>query len=228
MGRRGPRGGHRPDAPGARPLERNDSRDTKRRSTAPRWRTASCCSSYMKDAHSAARADDARGKPVARDCNAGARHGVWSPARLRDTEMFYSFIGYTDSARLLPARSANGQKHACPRKARWLSTPAAYETKAGLLQQQRRHARPDVSELSQRAKLDGTNPTLLYGYGGFDIAVTPQLQSRCIAKWMEMGGRLCGGESARRLRIRRGVASGRHAREEAERVRRLYRRGRDG
>jgi prolyl oligopeptidase len=36
-------------------------------------------------------------------------------------------------------------------------------------------------------KLDGTNPTLLYGYGGFNIPLTPGF-SVVRAMWLEMGG----------------------------------------
>ena len=36
-------------------------------------------------------------------------------------------------------------------------------------------------------KLDGSNPTYLYGYGGFDISLTPAY-SAGIAGWLEMGG----------------------------------------
>ena len=37
------------------------------------------------------------------------------------------------------------------------------------------------------AKLDGTNPTLLYGYGGFDVSLTPSY-SVSVAAWLEQGG----------------------------------------
>ena len=36
-------------------------------------------------------------------------------------------------------------------------------------------------------KLDGSNPTLLYAYGGFDISLTPSFSVSTVV-WMEMGG----------------------------------------
>ncbi|HTW82804.1 MAG TPA: prolyl oligopeptidase family serine peptidase [Candidatus Sulfotelmatobacter sp.] len=35
--------------------------------------------------------------------------------------------------------------------------------------------------------LDGTTPTILYGYGGFDISITPYFASS-VAMWLQMGG----------------------------------------
>ena len=37
-------------------------------------------------------------------------------------------------------------------------------------------------------KLDGTNPTLLYGYGGFEIALTPSYSGSVGRSWLERGG----------------------------------------
>ncbi|WP_447832529.1 prolyl oligopeptidase family serine peptidase [Aeromonas salmonicida] len=36
-------------------------------------------------------------------------------------------------------------------------------------------------------KLDGSNPTILYGYGGFDVSLTPSF-SVAVANWLDLGG----------------------------------------
>jgi prolyl oligopeptidase len=41
--------------------------------------------------------------------------------------------------------------------------------------------------LKKGAKLDGSHPTMLFGYGGFNVAVVPSF-SPAVAAWLEMGG----------------------------------------
>ncbi len=46
---------------------------------------------------------------------------------------------------------------------------------------------PMFITMKKGTKLDGENPTLLYGYGGFNISITPSF-SPTTAVWLEMGG----------------------------------------
>ena len=74
-------------------------------------------------------------------------------------------------------------------------------------------------------KLDGSNPTLLYGYGGFNISLTPAFSSSTVL-WLEMGGvyavaNLRGGGEYGQDWHKAGTKL-----QEAKRLRRLHRRGR--
>ena len=74
-------------------------------------------------------------------------------------------------------------------------------------------------------KLDGRNPTLLYGYGGFNISLTPAFSPSNLV-WMEMGGvyavpNLRGGGEYGEDWHKAGTKL-----QQAERLRRLHRGGR--
>ena len=70
--------------------------------------------------------------------------------------------------------------------------------------------------------LDGSHPTMMYGYGGFSISTLPTYRSD-VPAWLELGGHLGDRQHARRRGVRRGVAQGGASRAKAERVRRLHR-----
>lgn len=84
---------------------------------------------------------------------------------------------------------AIGQGPAEPLK----SNPSFFDAK-GLVVQQREAISRDGTrvpyfEVSQsELRLDGANPTLLYGYGGFEIPMVPGYQPLVGAGWLERGG----------------------------------------
>ena len=74
--------------------------------------------------------------------------------------------------------------------------------------------------------LDGKNPTLLYGYGGFEIPMVPGYSGGVGCLVAREGRRLRGGEHPRRRRVRAEVAPGRAQGEPAQGLRGLHRGGR--
>jgi prolyl oligopeptidase len=65
--------------------------------------------------------------------------------------------------------------------------PANYETEERFVQSRDGTRVPLFITARRGTRKDGSNPTILFGYGGFDIAVTPSF-SPAIAAWLESGG----------------------------------------
>jgi prolyl oligopeptidase len=62
-----------------------------------------------------------------------------------------------------------------------------YETRALFYKSKDGTRVPIFITLRKGTKLDGRNPTVLFGYGGFNISVVPNF-SPAIAGWLELGG----------------------------------------
>jgi prolyl oligopeptidase len=141
---------------------------------------------YMKDAHSTARLTDPGGKTLAEVPMPALGSTTWMPARLADKEMFFRFASYTappgiyrldlDSGKVTPVRQSKVAFDA-----------PAYETKQIFYKSKDGARVPAFLSYRKGLKLDGANPTILYGYGGFDISETPDFAPQ-IAEWMQMGG----------------------------------------
>ena len=58
-------------------------------------------------------------------------------------------------------------------------------------------------------KLDGSNPTILYAYGGFQVSMLPAYSGAIGKLWLEHGGVYRAGQHPRRRRVRAGLARGR-------------------
>jgi prolyl oligopeptidase len=141
---------------------------------------------YLKDAHSTARLATLQGKTIAEIPLPGLGTAHWSPSRLEDTEMFYSFETFTTPPAIYRLDLATA-KSSLVRQSKVDFDSSAYETKQVFYTSKDGTRVPMFLNYKRGLKLDGSNPTLLYAYGGFNIAINPQF-SPAYAEWMSMGG----------------------------------------
>jgi prolyl oligopeptidase len=141
---------------------------------------------YMHHAASRVRVFEKSGQPV-RDFTLpglGSVSGV--SGRPDDPEVFYSFASYLNPSTVYRYDVRTGQSEAVwtPR----VSFDASrYETRQLFFRSKDGTRVPMFVTHRRGMALDGNNPTLLYGYGGFNSAVTPGFASS-VAVWLEMGG----------------------------------------
>jgi prolyl oligopeptidase len=142
--------------------------------------------SYMKDAHSAARLVGLDGKSVSEVAMPGIGTAEWSGARLQDKEMFFGFDGFTLAPSIYRLDLETG-KSAVIRQSKVAVDTSLYETRQVFYPSKDGTRVPMFLSYKKGLRLDGQNPTLLYAYGGFDVAETPGFRPR-IVEWMQMGG----------------------------------------
>jgi prolyl oligopeptidase len=103
-----------------------------------------------------------------------------------DTETFYMFSSFATPPSTYRYDLISG-KSALLRRAEAKFTPDRYEVKQVFYASKDGTKVPMFITARKGIKLDGSNPTLLYGYGGFNIPMTPQFAVSRVA-WLEMGG----------------------------------------
>ncbi|MBU0718405.1 MAG: prolyl oligopeptidase family serine peptidase [Planctomycetes bacterium] len=142
--------------------------------------------SYLKDAYSQVKIFDLDGKFV-RNVEfpaIGSAYGFGG--KQDDPETFYVFTGFSTPATIYRYDLATGDSTVF-RQPDVDFDPSAYETRQVFYRSKDGTRVPMFIVHKKGLRLDGNNPTLLYGYGGFDIALTPYFSvSRLV--WMEMGG----------------------------------------
>ena len=106
--------------------------------------------------------------------------------RRRDTEVFYAFTSYNMPPTLYRYDLKQG-KAAEFRRPKVDIRPEAFEVKQVFYTSKDGTRVPLFLAHKKGLKLDGTNPTLLYGYGGFNVPQAPGY-SPVNQVWMEMGG----------------------------------------
>jgi prolyl oligopeptidase len=141
---------------------------------------------YLHDACSAVRIFDLAGKHV-RDVQLPGLGSVGGfGGRRDDAETFYSYTSYTVPGSIYRYDVKTGQSTVF-REPKVAFDPSRYETKQVFYTSQDGTRIPMMIVSRKGIALDGKNPTILYGYGGFNIAQTPGFSVGTIA-WLEMGG----------------------------------------
>lgn len=103
-----------------------------------------------------------------------------------DTETFYIFTSYTTPGTIYRYNMVTG-KSTVFRQPKVDFNADNYETKQIFYESKDGTQVPMFIIHKKGIKLDGNNPTYLYGYGGFNISLTPSFSVTSLV-WMEMGG----------------------------------------
>ncbi len=106
--------------------------------------------------------------------------------KANDPETFYTFSSFATPPSIYRYDVATGESKLL-RQAKVKFDPTAYEVKQVFYPSKDGTKVPMFIAHKKGLKLDGTNPTLLYGYGGFNISLTPSFSVSRL-QWMEMGG----------------------------------------
>lgn len=141
---------------------------------------------YLADARSVVRVVDLLGKPVREITMPGIGSAAGFSGKRGDQETFYSFTGFTNPTTIYRLDMATGKSEIF-RQPKVDFDPAQFETRQQFFTSRDGTKVPMFIVAKKGIKLDGTNPTYLYGYGGFNISITPSFSPANLA-WMEMGG----------------------------------------
>jgi prolyl oligopeptidase len=141
---------------------------------------------YLKDAHSQIKLFSPSGAFLKEIELPGLGSAEGFGGKRTDTETFFIFSSYATPPVIFRYDFLTG-KTTEVRSAKVKFDPKQYEVRQVFVESTGGAKVPLFITLKTGTKLDGTNPTLLYGYGGFNIALTPGFTPG-IAAWLEMGG----------------------------------------
>jgi prolyl oligopeptidase len=141
---------------------------------------------YLKDARSVVKVVDLKGKLVREIALPGIGSVSGFSGKRGETETFYSFTGFTTPTTIYRLDMKSG-KSTIFRQPKVAFDPNAYETRQVFYTSRDGTKVPMFITAKKGLKYDGNNPTYLYGYGGFNISLTPGFSPANLA-WMEMGG----------------------------------------
>ena len=142
--------------------------------------------SYLKDAQSVVKVYGLDGGWI-RDVEfPGIGSASGFAGRPDDPETFYSFQNFTTPSTIFQYNAETGKSQVF-KQAEVAFDPSQFETRQVFYESKDGTRVPMFITVKKGLKLDGNRPTLLYGYGGFDISITPRFSVTNLA-WVERGG----------------------------------------
>ena len=141
---------------------------------------------YMVDAVSKVLQYDYDGKLIREVELPGVGSAGGFGAKKEEKELYYSFTNYVTPGSIYKYDIENGTSELY-RKPSIDFNPANYESKQIFYTSKDGTKVPMIITHKKGIELNGKNPTILYGYGGFNVSLTPSF-SIANAVWMEQGG----------------------------------------
>ncbi len=141
---------------------------------------------YLKDAHSQIKVFNLDGSWVRDITLPGLGSAGGFDGDRADTETFYSFTSFTTPTTIYRYNMLTGESSVF-RQPQVDFNPGDYESHQVFYHSKDGTRVPMFITHKKGIKLDGNNPTYLYGYGGFNISLTPSFSVSQLV-WMEYGG----------------------------------------
>ena len=141
---------------------------------------------YMKDAVSVVEQFDYSGKFIRKIELPGLGTASGFGGKKDDKELYYSFTNYITPGTIYKMNIATGTSQVY-QQPKVKFNPSDYESKQVFYTSKDGTKVPMMITYKKGTKLDGTNPTMLYAYGGFNVSLTPSF-SIANAVWLENGG----------------------------------------
>jgi len=141
---------------------------------------------YMKDAVSVVKQFDYSGKEIREVKLPGLGTASGFGDKKDAKELYFAFTNYVTPGTIYKMDIATGESkiHQQP-KVKF--NPEDYESKQVFYTSKDGTKVPMMITYKKGIKLDGSNPTMLYAYGGFNVSLTPSF-SIANAVWLENGG----------------------------------------
>ena len=141
---------------------------------------------YLKDARSQVKVFDLAGQFQREVELPGIGSAGGFGGKRHDRETFYSFMSFNRPATIFRYDLESGASVPF-REPKVAFNPEDYETRQVFYTSKDGTRVPMFISHKKGLKLNGRNPTLLYGYGGFNISLTPSFSVANLV-WMERGG----------------------------------------